>query len=95
MYVFLKYLLIKYFKRVLKKTKKNMLHVAMKIVNYLNLCFFQSLQRHLDGFKGLYDSILAFEPTGWTHSKRTLSLENLGPKEKKNGIKIYGKNNLH
>ncbi|KAL8578492.1 hypothetical protein ACOMHN_028764 [Nucella lapillus] len=37
-----------------------------------------------------FSSVLAFEPTGWTHSKRTLALDNLRPKFSGRGITVYG-----
>ncbi|XP_059159126.1 uncharacterized protein LOC131943136 [Physella acuta] len=37
-----------------------------------------------------YSSVLAFQPTGWTHSEKLLSLENLRPKWSKNGVTLYG-----
>ncbi|XP_013385762.1 DNA cross-link repair protein SNM1-like [Lingula anatina] len=49
-----------------------------------------TLQEHLRSFKGQFDNILALEPTGWTHSGKTLSLNNIKPKVKKKGITIYG-----
>ncbi|XP_005097518.1 uncharacterized protein LOC101851577 [Aplysia californica] len=49
--------------------------------------------------KGLFDhlarhhkfkSILAFQPTGWTHTDKTISLKDLRPKWSSNGVTLYG-----
>ncbi|XP_033756981.1 LOW QUALITY PROTEIN: DNA cross-link repair 1A protein-like [Pecten maximus] len=37
-----------------------------------------------------YAEVLAFEPTGWTHSNKITSLDQLRPKFSRNGIHIYG-----
>ncbi|XP_071090237.1 DNA cross-link repair 1A protein-like [Haliotis cracherodii] len=37
-----------------------------------------------------FNSILALEPTGWSHSNRVVSLEQIKPKYSRNGITIYG-----
>ncbi|OWF46657.1 DNA cross-link repair 1A protein [Mizuhopecten yessoensis] len=37
-----------------------------------------------------YTEVLAFEPTGWTHSNKITSLDQLRPKFSRNGIHIYG-----
>ncbi|XP_076435182.1 DNA cross-link repair 1A protein-like [Babylonia areolata] len=37
-----------------------------------------------------FTSVLAFEPTGWTHSNRTLSLDSLRPKFSARRITVYG-----
>ncbi|KAK3606115.1 hypothetical protein CHS0354_006482 [Potamilus streckersoni] len=50
----------------------------------------QSLEEHLTQYASTYNAVLALEPTGWTFSKRVISLENIKPKYNKNGIKIYG-----
>ncbi|XP_046548367.1 DNA cross-link repair 1A protein-like [Haliotis rubra] len=37
-----------------------------------------------------FNSILALEPTGWSHSNRVVSLDQIKPKYSRNGITIYG-----
>ncbi|XP_060073013.1 DNA cross-link repair 1A protein-like [Ylistrum balloti] len=37
-----------------------------------------------------YTEVIAFEPTGWTHSNKITSLDQLRPKFSRNGIHIYG-----
>lgn len=50
---------------------------------------FKGLQNHLRRFDGKYDQILAFRPTGWTHSNKLTSITDLVPQTKGN-ISIYG-----
>ncbi|GFO50345.1 DNA cross-link repair 1a protein [Plakobranchus ocellatus] len=37
-----------------------------------------------------FENVLAFQPTGWTHSDKHTSLQNLKPKWSKGGITLYG-----
>ncbi|XP_072042266.1 LOW QUALITY PROTEIN: uncharacterized protein [Amphiura filiformis] len=49
----------------------------------------QKLKDYLKKYSGKYDSIVAFKPTGWTHSERRTSLSDIKPS--KNGVStIYG-----
>ncbi|KAL1788868.1 DNA cross-link repair 1A protein [Sigmodon hispidus] len=50
---------------------------------------FKGLQSHLKKCGGKYDQILAFRPTGWTHSNNITSIEDITPQTKGN-ISIYG-----
>ncbi|KAK7508688.1 hypothetical protein BaRGS_00000254 [Batillaria attramentaria] len=49
----------------------------------------KGLENHLQQCPS-FTSILAFEPTGWTHSNRALSLDTIRPKYSRNGVTIYG-----
>ncbi|XP_007939779.1 DNA cross-link repair 1A protein [Orycteropus afer afer] len=50
---------------------------------------FKGLQRHLKKCGGKYDQILAFRPTGWTHSNKLTRISDIIP-ETKGNISIYG-----
>ncbi|XP_052038840.1 DNA cross-link repair 1A protein isoform X2 [Apodemus sylvaticus] len=50
---------------------------------------FKGLQSHLKKCGGRYDQILAFRPTGWTHSNNISSIADITPQIKGN-ISIYG-----
>lgn len=50
---------------------------------------FKDLQSHLKKCDGRHDQILAFRPTGWTHSNKLTSIADVIPKTKGN-ISIYG-----
>ncbi|XP_051002797.1 DNA cross-link repair 1A protein [Acomys russatus] len=50
---------------------------------------FKGLQSHLKKCAGKYDQILAFRPTGWTHSSNITSIADIAP-QKKGNISIYG-----
>ncbi|XP_008049340.1 DNA cross-link repair 1A protein [Carlito syrichta] len=50
---------------------------------------FKGLQSHLKKCGGKYDQILAFRPTGWTHSNQLSSIADVIPQTKGN-ISIYG-----
>ncbi|XP_066211495.1 DNA cross-link repair 1A protein [Saccopteryx leptura] len=50
---------------------------------------FKGLQSHLKKFNGRYDQILAFRPTGWTHSNKLTCITDVVPQTKGN-ISIYG-----
>lgn len=50
---------------------------------------FKGLQSHLKKCGGKYDQILAFRPTGWTHSNNITSIADITPQTKGN-IAIYG-----
>ncbi|XP_031246643.1 DNA cross-link repair 1A protein isoform X2 [Mastomys coucha] len=50
---------------------------------------FKGLQNHLKKCGGKYDQILAFRPTGWTHSNSITSTADITPQTKGN-ISIYG-----
>ncbi|XP_012303442.2 DNA cross-link repair 1A protein [Aotus nancymaae] len=50
---------------------------------------FKGLQSHLKKYGGKYDQILAFRPTGWTHSNKFTSIADVIPQTKGN-ISIYG-----
>lgn len=50
---------------------------------------FKGLQNHLKKYGGKYDQILAFRPTGWTHSSKFSSVADITPQTKGN-ISIYG-----
>lgn len=50
---------------------------------------FKGLQSHLKKCGGKYDQILAFRPTGWTHSNNITSIADITPQTKGN-ISIYG-----
>ncbi|XP_021486668.1 DNA cross-link repair 1A protein isoform X1 [Meriones unguiculatus] len=50
---------------------------------------FKGLQSHLKKCGGKYDQILAFRPTGWTHSNNITSIAGITPQMKGN-ISIYG-----
>ncbi|KAM8781755.1 DNA cross-link repair 1A protein isoform 1-T2 [Rhynchonycteris naso] len=49
----------------------------------------KGLQSHLKKFNGRYDQILAFRPTGWTHSNKLTRITDIVPQTKGN-ISIYG-----
>lgn len=49
----------------------------------------QSLFDHL-GRHSRFKSILAFQPTGWNHSDKVVSLKDLRPKWSRNGVTLYG-----
>ena len=51
----------------------------------------QGLAEHLKDQGQWYDSVLALEPTGWTHNKTFKSLSELKPKLKRDRITLYGK----
>ncbi|CAK6436091.1 unnamed protein product [Pipistrellus nathusii] len=50
---------------------------------------FKGLQSHLKKFDGRYEQILAFRPTGWTHSNKLTRITDVVPQTKGN-ISIYG-----
>nr|XP_048279055.1 DNA cross-link repair 1A protein isoform X1 [Myodes glareolus] len=50
---------------------------------------FKGLQSHLKRCGGKFDQILAFRPTGWTHSNNITSIADITPQTKGN-ISIYG-----
>lgn len=50
---------------------------------------FKGLQNHLKKCGGKYDQIVAFRPTGWTHSNSITSIADITPQTKGN-ISIYG-----
>ncbi|KAM6183951.1 DNA cross-link repair 1A protein [Erethizon dorsatum] len=50
---------------------------------------FKNLQSHLKKYGGKYDQILAFRPTGWTHSNKLTCIADVIPQTKGN-ISIYG-----
>ncbi|XP_078668778.1 DNA cross-link repair 1A protein-like isoform X2 [Branchiostoma floridae x Branchiostoma belcheri] len=50
---------------------------------------FNNLKSYLEGYKPRYDSVLAFEPTGWTHSNSVSTVANIRPKRQGN-ITVYG-----
>ncbi|CAO2585910.1 DNA cross-link repair 1A protein [Lemmus lemmus] len=50
---------------------------------------FKGLQSHLKSCAGKFDQILAFRPTGWTHSNNITSTAVIAPQTKGN-ISIYG-----
>ncbi|XP_068955115.1 DNA cross-link repair 1A protein [Petaurus breviceps papuanus] len=50
---------------------------------------FKGLENHLHKCGGKYDRILAFRPTGWTHSENFGSLADIVPQSKGN-ISVYG-----
>uniref|UniRef100_G1Q4Z6 DNA cross-link repair 1A protein n=1 Tax=Myotis lucifugus TaxID=59463 RepID=G1Q4Z6_MYOLU len=50
---------------------------------------FKGLQSHLKKYDGRYEQILAFRPTGWTHSNKLTSITDVVPQTKGN-ISIYG-----
>ncbi|XP_042765223.1 DNA cross-link repair 1A protein [Panthera leo] len=50
---------------------------------------FKALQSHLKKCGGKYDQILAFRPTGWTHSNKLTGIADIIPQTKGN-ISIYG-----
>ncbi|XP_077992235.1 DNA cross-link repair 1A protein-like [Glandiceps talaboti] len=60
------------------------LHVVS--MSYLNL---KGLSGYLHKFRHLYDSVLAFKPTGWTHNERVSTLSDIKP-VKRGVISIYG-----
>jgi len=45
---------------------------------------------YLSSLQPKFDHILAFEPTGWTHSNRILSVENIRPRCCNSHVTIYG-----
>ncbi|XP_038614382.1 DNA cross-link repair 1A protein [Tachyglossus aculeatus] len=50
---------------------------------------FKGLQGHLSKFGGKYNQVLAFKPTGWTHSEKFSSIADIKP-ETRGNITIYG-----
>ncbi|XP_035674316.1 DNA cross-link repair 1A protein-like [Branchiostoma floridae] len=50
---------------------------------------FNSLKSYLEGYRPQYDSVLAFEPTGWTHNNSVSTVANIRPKRHGN-ITVYG-----
>ncbi|XP_054437525.1 DNA cross-link repair 1A protein [Pteronotus mesoamericanus] len=50
---------------------------------------FKGLYSHLKRYDGRYNQILAFRPTGWTHSNKLTSIADVVPQTKGN-ISIYG-----
>lgn len=71
-------------KRMASKAVNARLHVLK--MNQINL---NDLSMYFESLKPAFDHLLAFEPTGWTHSKRTLSLDNLRPKATSKNVTIY------
>ncbi|KAM6185622.1 DNA cross-link repair 1A protein [Rhynchocyon petersi] len=50
---------------------------------------FKGLQKHLQKYCGKYNQILAFRPTGWTHSNNITRVSDITP-QKRGNISIYG-----
>lgn len=50
----------------------------------------KSLMAYLDSLQPHFDHVLAFEPTGWTYSNKTLSVENIRPRYTSSRVTIYG-----
>ena len=50
---------------------------------------FKGLQNHLEKYGGKYSQILAFRPTGWTHSNKLTRLTDIIPQTKGN-VSVYG-----
>ena len=44
----------------------------------------------MEKLKPHFDCVLAFEPTGWTHSSRVPSLDNIRPKWTRDRVTLYG-----
>lgn len=49
----------------------------------------QELSVYLDTWKSKYTAMLAFKPTGWTHSQSLLSLASIRPR-RKGPVTLYG-----
>lgn len=62
-----------------------MVHVVK--MNSLN---YKSLSQHLAKYKAKFDRILAFKPTGWTHSDKNKSLSDIRPSLNRENIILYG-----
>ena len=63
---------------------------GLKLKSDTGVCGGQGLQDHLERCPQ-FTSVLAFEPTGWTHTNKALSLDTLRPKFSHHRITIYGK----
>ncbi|KAM6951174.1 DNA cross-link repair 1A protein [Aplochiton taeniatus] len=50
---------------------------------------FKNLQAHLSRFRGQYDQLVAFKPTGWTFSQKVEAVEDIVP-QTRGDISIYG-----
>ncbi|XP_050397271.1 DNA cross-link repair 1A protein isoform X1 [Patella vulgata] len=71
-------------KMVTLNPEEALVHVLpMKLLN------FNSLSDYLRKNKQ-FSSILVFEPTGWTHNNKVISLDHVQPKYSRNGITHYG-----
>lgn len=57
---------------------------------FCNCSFRQSLNNYLANLKPRFDQVLAFEPTGWTHSQKVPSLDNIKPKINREKVTLYG-----
>ena len=51
------------------------------------------MNEYLQSMSDTFTSILAFEPTGWTHKSASTSLETLKPKIHSRNITLYGEYN--
>ncbi|KAJ8025362.1 DNA cross-link repair 1A protein [Holothuria leucospilota] len=71
-------------KKLVTDKKASRLHVVG--MAKLNL---KRLALYLEEFHGLFDNIVAFKPTGWTHSSKSNSLADIKP-SKWGRIQIYG-----
>ncbi|XP_022091755.1 DNA cross-link repair 1A protein-like [Acanthaster planci] len=49
----------------------------------------QSLKEYLSKFSGRYDAVVAFKPTGWTHSDKKTNLQDIKP-SRSGPVSIYG-----
>lgn len=70
--------------RLTSKASDARLHVLR--MNQLGLT---ELDSYLDAFRPRYDHLVAFEPTGWTHNRKTLTLSNLRPKASSRHVTVY------
>lgn len=70
--------------RITSKAVEARLHVLR--MNQLNL---SDLNEYIEKLWPSFEHLLAFEPTGWTHTRKALSLENLRPKASSRRVTIY------
>jgi DNA repair metallo-beta-lactamase len=56
-----------------------------------HLLSLQDMSAYLNPLRPQFDHVLAFEPTGWTYSNKTLSVENIRPRVCNAQLTLYGK----
>lgn len=70
--------------RMTSKAVEARLHVLR--MNQLNL---SDLSEYIEKLWPSFEHLLAFEPTGWTHTRKALSLDNLRPKTSSRRVTVY------
>ena len=66
-------------------------HQSIMDFTTYSLVFFQSLTAYLGQYNSKYTTLLAFKPTGWTHSKAHINMGSIKPLCR-GPVTIYGKN---